>query len=219
MWIRVTQTSSGSSIPRRPPMQLTMAFLVLLQEFVPVFTQPSFDTFRALLTGWCLSFRQRFITELILSSDSVHDGHHSCYHRFFSEAVWSLDHLWQCLARLLLAAFAPSGLIELAGDDTLCRKRGLTLYGGGMHHDPLLSSRAKPLVSWGHDWVVLTMLVRCPWAPTKVWALPIACRLYRNRQGVTKGKKKSPAKRKKPRRDPNHRTRPQLLVELLTLVA
>lgn len=84
-----------------------------------------------------------------------------------------------------------------------------------MHHDPLISSRAKPLVSWGHDWVVLTMLVRCPWAPTKVWALPIAFRLYRNRQGLTKGKTKT----KKPRRDPNHRTRPELFVELLTLVA
>src|SRR5205814_693929 len=34
-----------------------------------------------------------------------------------------------------------------AVDDTLCRKRGLTVYGTGMHHDPLISSRAKPLVS------------------------------------------------------------------------
>ena len=30
-----------------------------------------------------------------------------------------------------------------AVDDTLCRKRGLTLYGAGMHYDPLISSRAK----------------------------------------------------------------------------
>ena len=30
------------------------------------------------------------------------------------------------------------------------------LYGAGMHYDPLISSRAKSLVSWGHDWVVLT---------------------------------------------------------------
>jgi hypothetical protein len=192
-----------------------MAFLVLLQEFSPVFTQPSFDTFRALLTGWCLSFRQRFITELILSSDSVHDGHHSCYHRFFSEAVWSLDHLWQSLARLLLATFAPSGLIELAGDDTLCRKRGLTLYGGGMHHDPLLSSRAFKVMSWGHDWVVLALVLRCPfWAPTKVWCLPLLARLYRNRQGLAKG-----AKGKKRPVDPNHRTRPELFREMLELLA
>jgi hypothetical protein len=98
-----------------------------------------------------------------------------------------------------------------------------------MHHDPLISSRAKPLVSWGHDWVVLTMLVRCPWAKSKVWALPIGFRLYRNRQGLTKGKKKTTDKNQntkqkkqktpKPKRDPNHRTRPELLVELILLIA
>jgi hypothetical protein len=46
--------------------------------------------------------------------------------------------------------------------------------------------------------------------------LPLTFRLYRNRQGLTKGKK---AKAKKLRHDPNHRTRPQLFVEMLTLIA
>jgi hypothetical protein len=74
-------------------------------------------------------------------------------------------------------------------DDTLCRRRGLILYGAGMHHDPLISSRAKPLVSWGHDWVVLCIVIVNPvWAPTKVFALPEAVRLYPNRQELTKGK-------------------------------
>ena len=132
-------------------MELTLTFVVLLQEFRYVFNQPSFETFCALVTGWCLSPRRRFITELILSSGSTHDGHHSCYHRFFSHARWHLDILWRTLARILLRTFAPTGLVELAGDDTLCRKRGLTIYGPGMHHDPLISSRALKLVSWGHD--------------------------------------------------------------------
>lgn len=88
-----------------------------------------------------------------------------------------------------------------------------------MHHDPLISSRAKPLVSWGHDWVVLCLLVVHPfWAPTKVFALPITMRLYRNRQGLTKGKKNK-AKSTKRKADPNHRTRPQLAIELITLVS
>jgi len=195
-------------------MQLTLTFVVLLQEFAPVFTQPSFQTFQALLTGWCLSIRQRFITELIQSSGSTHDGHHSCYHRFFSQASWSLETLWYYLARLLLATLAPTGRVELAGDDTLCRKRGLTIYGTGMHHDPLLSSRALKVVSWGHDWVVLGLLVRCGWAPSKVWCLPLLARLYRNRQGLTKGRKgqQRPV-------DAHHRTRPQLFLEMLQVLA
>src|SRR5258708_13904175 len=72
-------------------MQLTLSFMVLLQEFRYVFTEPSFQTFRALMSGWCLSFRHRFITELIQASGSTHDGHHSCYHRFFSAPAWGLD--------------------------------------------------------------------------------------------------------------------------------
>ena len=199
-------------------MQVTQSFVDLLSEFQCVFTAPSLVTYMRLMTGWVLSSRHRFVTELIWSSGSTRHGHHSKYHRFFSQAVWELDALSQVLAKLLIGIFAPVGLIELAVDDTLCRKRGLTVYGTGMHHDPLISSRAKPLVSWGHDWVVLTLIVRFPfWAPTKVWSLPLGFRLYRNRQGLTKGRK---GKKQTPRKpDPNHRTRPQLAVELISLVA
>jgi hypothetical protein len=174
------------------------------------------------MAGWILSHRRRFVTELIWSSGCTRKGHHSRYHRFFSQAAWMLDTLCEVLAKLVVRVFVPTGMIELAVDDTLCRKRGLTVYGTGMHHDPLISSRAKPLTSWGHDWVVVTLIVRCPfWAPTKVWSLGIAYRLYRNRQGLTKGKKKNQkkAKQQKPQRDPNHRTRPELAVELISLVA
>jgi SRSO17 transposase len=200
-------------------MECIRSFVSLLSEFRCVFTEPSFQIFVYLMTGWVLSHRRRFVTELIWSSGCTRRGHHSRYHRFFSRSVWELDTLARVLAKLLVQVFVPTGIIELAVDDTLCRKRGLTVYGTGMHHDPLISSRAKPLTSWGHDWVVLTLLVRCPfWAPTKVWSLGIAYRLYRNRQGVTKGKKKTKTE-KKHKRDPNHRTRPELAVELISLVA
>lgn len=200
-------------------MECTGSFTVLLSEFRCVFTSPSFQTFLCLVTGWVLSHRRRFVTELIWSSGCTRWGHHSCYHRFFSQAAWVLDRLCEVLAKMAVRVFAPTGIIELAVDDTLCRKRGLTVYGTGMHHDPLISSRAKPLTSWGHDWVVITLIVCRPfWAPTKVWSLGIAYRLYRNRQGLTKGKKKG-KKQKPPKRNPNHRTRPELAVELISLVA
>jgi hypothetical protein len=173
-------------------MEYTQSFTALLSEFRCVFTQPSGQIFLCLMTGWVLSHRRRFVTELIRSSGCTRRGHHSRYHNFFRKSVWELDRLAWVLAKLLVAVFAPTGLIELAVDDTLCHKRGLTVYGTGMHHDPLISSRAKPLTRWGHDWVVLTLIVRYPfWAPTKVWSLPIGYRLYRNRQGLTKGKKKA----------------------------
>jgi hypothetical protein len=221
-------------------MQLTPTFAPLLLEFASNFTPASQVSFVALMTGWLLSHRHRFITELIQSADCTHTGHHSRYHRFFSHAAWSLDAVFCTLARLLVQTFAPTGLIELAVDDTLCRKRGLNVYGAGMHYDPLLSSKALKVCSWGHDWVVLTLLLRCPWAADKVWALPLLCRLYRNRQGLTKGKKPKAKKATKakggqgqPKRrkaskvpktaqrqaDPNHRTRPELGREMIALVA
>jgi hypothetical protein len=200
-------------------MELTQSFVLLLQNFLPVFTAPTFQTFVQVVTGWLLSHRHRYITEVIFAGGNLDNGHWCRFHRFFSHAAWSFDGLSLCLAKLVVRVFTLGGTLQWAVDDTLCRKRGLTLYGAGMHHDPLISSRAKPLVSWGHDWVVLCLVIVNPfWAPTKVFALPITMRLYRNRQGLTKGKKTKTTKRKaKP--DPNHRTRPQLAVELISLVA
>jgi DDE superfamily endonuclease len=210
-------------------MQLTQSFRGLLQQFSIVFTAPTFRTFVQICNGWVLSQRHRFITEVIFSGGNVGKGHWARFHRFFSDAAWDLDTLNMGLALFVAKILCPSGTLLFAVDDTLCRKRGLTIYGAGMHHDPLISSKAKPLVSWGHDWVVLSILIVHPfWAPTKVFALPIAERLYKNRQGLTKGKKKltsanstTPSQRKAKKTKPpaDHRTRPQLAVELITLAA
>jgi SRSO17 transposase len=200
-------------------MELTPSFLTLLQHFSPVFTAPTYQTFSLIVTGWILSHRHRYITEVIFSCGRVGIGHWCRFHRFFSHAAWDLDTLSMSLAKLVATILAPGATLLWAVDDTLCRKRGLTLYGAGMHYDPLISSRAKSLVSWGHDWVVLCLIIVHPfWAPTKVFALPIAFRLYRNRQGLTKGKK-GRAKAAQATPDPNHRTRPELALELIELAA
>ena len=116
-------------------MELTNSFDALLQSFAPVFTSPSFETFRLLMTGWILSVRHRYVTDLIVSSDSVGNGHFSDYHRFFSQAAWKIDDLWRLLAELIVdRLIGKDAVIVLAGDDTLCRKRGLGIFGTGMHH-------------------------------------------------------------------------------------
>jgi hypothetical protein len=202
-------------------MELTQSFLNLLPNFASVFTDPTFQTFMQICSGWIISHRHRFITDVIFSSGNIANGHWARFHRFFSDASWDLDFLNMCLALLVARLLCPTGTLLFAVDDTLCRKRGLTIYGTGMHHDPLISSRAKPLVSWGHDWVVLCLIIVNPfWAPTKVFALPVAERLYRNRQGLTKGKKNKGAKKAKKTKAPaDHRTRPQLAIELISLAA
>src|SRR5690606_16104153 len=85
---------------------------------------------------------------------------------------------------------------------TLARKRGLKVFGVGMHHDPLLSSRGKAITNWGHSWVVLGVLLRFPQWPDRVFCLPILFRLYLNKQRAAKHRRV-------------YRTRPELAVEML----
>lgn len=230
-------------------MELTSSFESLLRNFAPVFTDPSFATFRLLMTGWILSTRHRYVTDLIVSSDSTTNGHFTNYHRFFSQAAWNLDQLWKLLAELIVRTLVGAdAVIILSGDDTLCRKRGLGIFGTGMHHDPLSSSKSKKICHWGHDWVDLCIVIANPWwAPSKVFSLPICMRLYRNRQGLTKGKNKKPkkttasqkkaaskktqqaaAKKRQAKRAAEktrqgsktpHKTRPELMAEMIALVA
>jgi len=213
-------------------MQLTTSFIELLDDFCFVFTTPTFHTFIYILTGWVFSLRRHFITELIFSSGNLDNGHWSQFHRFFSHAAWDVDKFSALLAKLVVEILCPGALLLWAVDDTLCRRRGLTLFAAGMHHDPLLSSRAKPITSWGHDWVVLSLIIVGPfWAPSKVFALPVAFRLYRNRQGLTKGKNKNnkgkntktkakntKTKAKNTKTKGEHRTRPELAVELISFL-
>ena len=48
-------------------MELTDSFLTLLQSFDPVFTAPTYQTFVVIITGWILSQRHRYVTEVIFS--------------------------------------------------------------------------------------------------------------------------------------------------------
>ena len=52
-------------------MELTSSFALLLQHFLPVFTAPTFQTFVEVVTGWVLSPRRRFVTEVIFSGGNV----------------------------------------------------------------------------------------------------------------------------------------------------
>lgn len=87
-------------------------------------------------------------------------------------------------------------------DDTLARKRGLKMFGCGMHHDPLLSSRSKTITNWGHSWVVLGVIVELPFRRGHYYCLPILFRLYLNKNSALKHRRA-------------YRTRPEVAVEML----
>lgn len=181
-------------------MTLVSSFTDLVQQVSFVMTQPTFASFLTVLTGWVFA-RRRTVTGMILAADAVGAKHHSAFHRLFAAAEWSLDDLGLAVFSLIEPWLKP-GSVMLAVDDTLARKRGRKVYGVGMHHDPLQSTRKLARVNWGHSWVVLSVIVRFPFCATRCFALPVLFRLYVNKQTVAK-------------KGGWYRTRPELAVEML----
>ncbi|MGF1581331.1 MAG: hypothetical protein ACFCD0_18360, partial [Gemmataceae bacterium] len=61
-------------------MHLTTSLTQLLVPFGLVFTAPTFQTFTDILTGWILTPRRRFLTEVIYASGNLHNGHWSRFY-------------------------------------------------------------------------------------------------------------------------------------------
>ena len=96
-------------------MELTDSFLTLLQNFAPVFTAPTYQTFVVIVTGWIISQRHRYVTEVIFSSGRVGDGHWSRFPRCFSHAAWDIDTFSMRLAKLVVTILAPGATFFWAG--------------------------------------------------------------------------------------------------------
>jgi DDE superfamily endonuclease len=181
-------------------MDLVTSFAIVLQELAFVMSQPAFRNFVTLTTGWVFA-RRRTVTGMLVAAGVGGKRHHSAFHRFFAEGAWSLDLLGLAVFRLI-EPLLDHDQVLLAVDDTLARKRGLKVFGVGMHHDPLLSSRGKAITNWGHSWVVLGVIVRFRLWPERAFCLPILFRLYLNKQAAQ-------------RDGCTYRTRPELAVEML----
>ena len=196
-------------------MSLVPSFLDLLQPLSCVMTAPSFDSFVTLLGGWVFA-RRCTVTGMIVAAGAAQGHkHHSAYHRLFAAARWSLDELGLVIFGLLILPLAGVGLVLLGLDDTLARKRGLKVFGVGMHHDPLLSTRKTAITNWGHCWVVLAVVCKLPFcgrseatggqASNRWFALPILVRLYvPKKTAITKARP--------------YYTKPQLAVQMLELL-
>jgi hypothetical protein len=165
---------------------------------------PSFQSLLTILTGWIFAPR-RTISAMLVAAGVAGTEHHAAFYRLFSAARWSLDQLGLLVFHLLAPWLDEQQPVKLTLDDTNIRKRGVKMFGVGMHHDPLLSTRKKPVLSWGHSWVVLAVVVRLPFCPERVFSLPILFRLYLNRDAAQRARRV-------------YRTRPQLAVELLEVV-
>lgn len=184
-------------------MSFVSSFAELLNPLAVLMSQPSFATFQILIYGWLFA-RRRTVTGMIQAADALQIKHHSAFHRFFSTARWCRDQMGLLIFDLV--SLLTGDRIFLTLDDTLSRKRGLKVYGAGMHHDPMISTRKKAQLNYGHSWVVLAVVIPCPLRSGRFFSLPILVRLYLNKKSAQKEGKA-------------YRTRPELGVELIQLLA
>jgi hypothetical protein len=180
-------------------------FLVCLANFRDCFTAPSFQRFLTLITGWILCTSKHTVTSVMRAAGVVGKREHGGYHRFFNTAAWNADDVGLALMALLITLLPKTGPIRLTVDDTLARHTGKHIAGAAMHRDPLLSTGDKPFFHFGHNWVILAVVLDFPrWG--KVFSLPVLVRLYRT--------EKLNQKLGRP-----HRKKTELCAELLELVA
>jgi hypothetical protein len=167
----------------------TSSLQCLLVNFSIIFTEPSFKNFEALLRGWVLCTGRRTLSRVIQVArfEDAERRHHSVFYSFFSRAIWDPAKLGLCILQLVLERLPKDARIFLTVDDTLCRKSGAHIWGGGMHHDSLLSTygrgrTAMKMFSFGHNWVILCVCIPLPWNTARVMAIPIGYRLYRSKK-------------------------------------
>ena len=153
-------------------------FLLCLACFQNCFTVPSFERFVTLMTGWILCISKHTVTGVIRAAGVVGKREHGGFHRFFNTASWNADDVGLALMTLILTLIPDDCTVRLTIDDTLARHTGKHIAGGAMHRDPLLSTGKKPFFHFGHQWVVLSVVLAFPsW--DKVFSLPVLVRLYR----------------------------------------
>ena len=182
-------------------MDICNSFVQLLQVFSAAMTAPTHANLVELITGWVFAPRRTVLG--MLRAGGI-QRHHSAFHRMFSQAKWSVDAVGLAVYDLI-RKFVPQETVFLAGDDTLLSRRGLKIFGTGMHRDPLLSSRGFTVVRWGHCWVVLCVVIQSPRSEGRYFALPILARLYLSKSAAEKWKRA-------------YRTKPELMLEMLKRV-
>ena len=159
-------------------------FLALLALTRTGFTAPSYAIFTDLLTGWVCAPGRRTITNMIAVADPAGRRAHDAYHRFVRDGAWSMSRLWRALSTHLLASFCPTGVVELACDDTLFHHEGSKVEGAGVFRDAVRSTLRRVVYARGLNLVVITLTITPPWGGQPV-AIPVNVRVHRKHDETT----------------------------------
>jgi hypothetical protein len=162
------------------PLVLPEVLASMLTSFAPVFTQPSFETFRHYVGALMLGEGRR--TGAAIARTTAQAKSQGVYARLCSRARWSaaalLDQLWALLLQVLPWPRDEQGrvIIWAAIDESVIAKTGKKIPGLAyhFHHNAGKDQRAWPFL-FGHCWVTLGLI----WPTvTRALCFPLRAALY-----------------------------------------
>jgi hypothetical protein len=160
-------------------MKLPDVALPVRSMFQPGFSAPTDHRCLVLWRGAIWTTGRQTLTTLVRTVRHHATGHVSSYHRVFSQRRWSAWELARRWLTFLLTSVVPTGPGWLAGEETVAERPGPRVFGEARHRDGVRSTHRSTAYRWGHTWVVLSVLVKLPFA-VRPWALPVLVALYRS---------------------------------------
>ena len=149
----------------------TSEFLGVVMNLRVAFSKRSWPYMIAIALPWLIQQSQRSVRNLTHGAGLA--VHESNFYRFFSEFKFKHEVIPRILFDMIVTAFKPQEIL-LVVDDTLCPKWGHHIFGTGSFFDHV--ARPRPGFIWGHNWVVLAVIVELFGVPV---ALPFWVKLYR----------------------------------------
>lgn len=158
--------------------QYTSEFLGVVMNFRVAFSVRSWPYFLTMVLPWVIFEGQRTVRSLAFGA--WHRRHESSFYRFFSEFKFNIEVLSRLLFDFIVKNFNLSEILIVV-DDTLCPKWGHHIFGTGSFFDHV--HRPRPGFIWGHNWVVLAVIVKLFEVPV---AIPFWVALYRSKSSCPK---------------------------------
>lgn len=100
------------------------------------------------------------------------EAHFQNDHRVVNRDSWSPLRGAHVLVGLVAGAFAPSGVVHLALDDSVVGRRGPKIAAMSLYRDAARSSRTQLVKTTGLRWLCVMLLAPMPFALRR-WGLPI----------------------------------------------
>jgi len=159
--------------------QVPTSLAGLLSLLAPCFSQPTFQTFSALVVGFVGRIRDCTVCGMLQAAGLAGVWHHSRAHDFFARRRWDPDELGLRLLDFLVTVLVKAGApIRLAVDDTLFGRSGRRVWGAHYLHDGAQPEGSGRRTRWGNCWVVVVLVVELRCLGGRAVGLPVLFRLF-----------------------------------------